>query len=277
MKLMNGDSIGAYAFVTSDYKDLDFPLDLWIDWHAGMLDQIALVTYGKFDLPVRDNLKLIPIDEEVSNADFNFYLIGKTLAQKSLDTQWKVMLDIDEFLKVKPDVKNLDKTKAYALRYRNLFGNVNTEIINREFPRYQFRVHNGARTVLGDGGNISGPYDKRKSIGVFFNSSAERILGRRNWITWTEPNKTFEVFHTGSDRDPKSLKEKWITQLIRERNEKREFDQRRYNFLSRSDRFDFEAYRLIWPGSKISSVSDAELPEILLKNKPRFHWHTFES
>ena len=157
-------TIGAYAFVTEDYKHKDYPLDLWIQWSVKLFDQVALVTYGTIDLPSYRNLvteALPPIEKDT----FAFYTIGKNRAQHLLQTDWKVLLDIDEFPSTRIDTSSLDKRMIYATRIHHLYGNANTEILDSGLPSFMYRIHYGNKDILGDGYAVRGAQAGRLSIG----------------------------------------------------------------------------------------------------------------
>jgi len=277
------ETVGAYAFVTSDWKEKDYPLDLWLEHHLKLFDQVALVTYGKVDIAPHPKLKTKTISP-VSESRFSFYIDGKSEAQKLLDTDWKVLLDIDEFMGEKIDVSKLNKKLAYALRYRNLYGNVFTEIEN-EFSKYQYRVHFSNRAILGDGANVAGPLASRYSFSIpdtlkavirkLFKKvipSLEKTLRTKPILV---PTTSFEIWQTGTARDPKALSEKWRVQINREIREGINYSKDYLKWMAQEG-FDYKAFDLVWKGSRIIKVDPHELPDVLKENFKRFNWVTFD-
>ncbi len=156
-------TIGVAAFVTSDWREQGYPLDLWLLHHAQVMDQISLVTYGEFELPFNHkNIKVTRLHNPPAYNTAKFWLMGKQVAFDSLETDWKVLLDIDEFLAAKPDISGLDKGCIYPLVLHNLWGGIDKEVVRLE--RFWFygdyvmiyRVAARAVKVLNDG-NAVGP------------------------------------------------------------------------------------------------------------------------
>ena len=238
-------SVGCYAFVTHDWDARSYPLDLWLSWSLRQFDQVAVVKYGDFPLPVVDpKLRTKSIDlNPTYERYFNFYTIGKSEAQVLLTTDWRVLLDIDEFM-YRPYTGNLDPKVTYPLRYHNLFGSLEFEMApSIPFPAQQFRVHFGRRQVLGDGANVEGPWAAAPS---------------------------FDVWHTGACRDPLSLSAKWKVQIEREVSMGYTAHTDRLRFLNGA--FPYKRYPEIWPGAKLVKTNTDAVPEILLNNQERFEW-----
>jgi len=280
------ETVGAYAFVTSDWKEKDYPLDLWLEHHLKLFDQVALVTYGKADVPEQPKL-IVKEMRSVSEERYSFYQVGKSEAQKLLDTDWKVLLDIDEFFSERIPLSDLDKRYAYAIRHHNLFGNVFTEIENKEFPipSFHYRLHHGNRKIIGDGANVAGPYATLYRLNPFdiikkitrkltsrINPSLNRYLNSPPIIY---PKMAFDVWHTGTARNPEALSKKWKLQITREINEGYSSCEHRLKWLE-SAGFDYKGYKQIWPDSKIHKVDASELPKTLFLNKSRFQWVEFD-
>ena len=91
----NKETIGVYTFVTENWKKLDLPLDLWVEWHLKFFDQIAICTYGnaKFLDRYRQNKKIIikQINIKIPKT-LEFFTIPETIAMHALTTDWKVKL-----------------------------------------------------------------------------------------------------------------------------------------------------------------------------------------
>ncbi|MCL4345634.1 MAG: hypothetical protein M1496_04655 [Candidatus Thermoplasmatota archaeon] len=266
------DTVGAYAFATSDWKDLNFPLDLWMQWNSRFFDQIALVKYGDFTIETPSNV-IVKVMDEVPRKDFNFYTIGKTEAQHLLSTDWKLALDIDEFLNQKIDTSRLDRRKTYAIKMRNLYGNPLTEIINDMFPSFYFRLSYGDRPFKGDGGDlIHSEWKNRKKFESYIRFG-KRKLGIQNkphYLT-TKPYECCEVWHTGTLREPAAMSKKWKEQTEREVNVGITTNEKRLEILDRP--FDYHSFRELGNRVYLRKVSPEEIPEIILANSDRF-WKT---
>lgn len=243
---MNRVSIGIYAFVTSNWKELDYPLDLWLQWHRTQFDEISLITYGKIELPDYDKtiVKVEELNDFPTEKTFDFYVIGKMRAQKNLTTDWKILLDIDEFM-FRPDLKSANKIYAYPLKYHNLYGSLEYEIKRKPyFANKQYRIHCDERIVTGDGANVSSPY--------------------KNSIA---PN----VWHLGAARNPVALRRKWIAQIRREFNEGYYVNTSRFEDIYKNG-FDYEKYKDYIPDALLKKSNLHAMPSILLENADRFSW-----
>jgi hypothetical protein len=276
---MAKQTIGTYAFVTPNWKELDYPLDLWIEHHVNIFDQVALVCYGDIDIP--SNKKLVvnhiqPIGEE----KFSFYVIGKTKAQELLSTDWKVLLDIDEFIPERINPDKLDPKYVYPLFYHNLYGNLSTDIgcVGLVLPSYQARIHYGNKKVLGDGACVNGKYDTRFAI------SARTILNRIKFALFPNsvipqplrvPKISFDVWHTGTVRNPLALNEKWKRQTMRALNEDYHAYDSQARHLDKAG-FDYTNFRSIFSASKLKRVDRNLLPKCLTDNSKRFDWVQFK-
>lgn len=262
-------SIGAYSFVSDDWKVKDYPADLWIDWHAKLFDEICLVTSGNAKLSNKKNVRIIELDKH-ETFDFSFYTEAFTRGQKELNTDWKIMLDVDEFFKERPDFSNLDPKKTYAVKMHNLYGNLETEI-RGYFPDYYYHIHTGYKKVLGDGGAVSGPYyakiAPKKAVKYFF----WKYLKIGQHVSPLIPLKYFDVFHTGTVRNPEALSKKWKFQTEIEINEGYKDNKARLQLLNQ--KFDYHDYKKIDRKNYLVKISMETLPSIILQNRDRF-WHT---
>lgn len=237
-------SVGAYCFVTEDWRTRDYPLDLWLSWHLEQFDEVAVIKYGDFPLPVDSpKLRMKSIDlNPMYEQYFKFYTIGKTEAQKLLDTEWKILLDIDEFV-YPVSTNNMHPSLAYPLNYHNMYGSLEYEMApSTAFPQQQFRIHYGDREILGDGANVAGPWSQR---GV-------------------------DVWHTGACRNPDALSVKWRAQIQREIAMDYTVHSDRLKFLDGP--FPYGRYREIWQDAKLVKCNMDTIPEILFKNRERFDW-----
>lgn len=247
---MSYETIGVYAFITPDWKLLGYPFDLWLEHHSSIFDQISIVTYGNVEIPFhKDNIIIKRITSSPDKTKFSFYTIGKTEAQINLQTDWKILLDVDEFMVKKPAVHKLDRSKSYIMKYINLYGNIFTEIkCVSEFAIYARRLHYGNRNIEGDGAQVSGP---------------------------TSYKVVSEFFHTNAIRKPAILSIKWREQIMREINEGYHRNENRLKYLQ--DDFNFSLYKTIWPGSFLILRKREEIPKILIDNKERFANYNFGS
>ena len=269
-------SIGAYAFATSDYLDLDYPLDLWIQWNSKFFDKLAIAAYGPIDVTYPQNVtvKRLETPHESQNS-LNFYSIGKTYAQHLLTREWKVALDIDEFVSDRIDTSKFQEKKAYAIKMRHLYGNLTTEIVNA-FPDHYYRIHHGDRKILGDGGAVAPPYSGR----LIYKNAAIDILrvisGKRESLLnpfFPYQEEIVEIWHTGALRRPAVMSKKWRSQIYREINSRIVSNAGRLSILDMP--FDYHMYKRIDPKAILKRVDLNDVPEILQRNKERFHYVDF--
>jgi len=298
---MKDETIGAYAFVTKDWRKLHYPLDLWLEHHLNIFDQISLCVYGNESIipkEYRDNkkIKITSVNSYPSRAKFSFYVYGKTIAQKELQTDWKVLLDIDEFLTTKINTKMLDKRLAYPLTYHNLYKNLEYELVPTDFmkrimnfvyvgkfiPNITYeRIHFGDRSILGDGANVSLPYYVNKSLftKIIFNL-LKNNKNFNNFIHSYIENKKiseekqilpFHLIHTTFLRPLAVLRRKLIEQTQREINEKFYYNRYLLDLFKKQDvQKLYENYSMLFPKTKLIKIDKSIIPNILLKNKKRF-------
>ncbi|MDG7012781.1 MAG: hypothetical protein JRN11_08060 [Nitrososphaerota archaeon] len=231
-------TVGVYAFATQDYKEKDYPLDLWLEHNLLVFDQIAVAKYDcDFPLPV-DNKKVIQtVIKSPERSTFRFFRLGKQTAMRLLSTDWKVLLDIDEFVWPVPDFDNLDKTKTYRLQCRALWGSIKTEIVEYWLAHSSPRVHFGDVPILRDGeagGNKGG------------------VIG--------------QFWHTNGLRTRESLFAKWAA--IRN-----DFASERLvrNGVFPTSALRFEDYSRTFPNAYLRNVCLCDLPKVLAENRVRFN------
>jgi hypothetical protein len=296
-------SIGAYAFVTEDWKEKDYPFDIWLGHSLELFDQVAIVSYGDVLVPTHSRL-ILRRTAPVNESSFEFYVRGKEDAQRLLTTHWKVLLDIDEFLKERIDTSELDERYAYPLRYHNLYGNLFTEIIYENSLRYQFRIHTGFRPMIGDGGNVKPPYPgfvnvikalaltlfyvERRSKTVLgslgasagrdasqFRSLFQKAITEAYAFSYTRDafRLCFDVYHTNTVRRPEALEKKWLEQMRREAKETEFHNAKHLAFLQESG-FDYRLFLRSLSNVKLMRVEPDELPSILVENSDRFNQAT---
>ena len=70
-------SIGVYAFATSDYLDLDYPLDLWIQWNSKFFDKLAIAAYGPIDVTYPQNVTVKRLETPPESTKFTEFLSNR--------------------------------------------------------------------------------------------------------------------------------------------------------------------------------------------------------
>lgn len=236
-------SIGVYTYITADWRGLDFPLDLWLEYHSKIFDEVGIVKYGEFRLPYSaDNIvsKVIPVPEF---KDLQWGTVGRIAAEKLIHTDWKVSLDVDEF--VNPiDVSHLDRNYVYPLRYYHYWGSLDWIIIDNGFPMNQYRIFSGKHEVDMFNANLIGEY------------ASDTVI---------------PVYHTNACRKPQALNDKWVKETEREMHTNIMVNTPRLQFLN-SDVY--ANYKQMFPHSRLIKTNWINTPVILKENAHRFnHWH----
>ncbi|MHB8396208.1 MAG: hypothetical protein ACYDAZ_06860 [Thermoplasmataceae archaeon] len=264
-------TIGAYTFLSAEWRDLEYPADLWIIHNSKLFDQLSICSYDelKFDFDLPSNV-IVSKDKIPSKniKNFNFYLYGFEKAMKNLTTEWKVLLPSDEFIDQRISTAGLRKRLAYPLAYRNLYGNANTEIIGA-FGENSYRIHYGNRMLIGDGGPRP-PYAGKFQFKAVLNLLERRVLRRvyKDYIPLNVPRTTpFIAWHTNYLRSRDIMSRKWHEEMTREVNsgEHRVYYDELLELLKQP--FAYENYKKFWPNSYLRR---AEPPEIIIKNRTRF-------
>ena len=262
-------SVGAYAFATKDWKELEYPLDLWVRHNAQYFDKISLgIEFGtEIDFELPSNVRLTTIGHQEYVNDWLFYTENKAIAMNNLDADWKMMLDIDEFVNSRVDETKLDKRYVYGTKNHHLFGNIRTEILYI-YPDYYWRLHYGNHTVLNDGGSVDG---KRKRIlrdtNDIFNRPVMRTLkyeGIRRLLT--KPSNAVEIWHTNTVRSPKVLYNKWLEQS---KKDPRRPDLNVYH-LNKDVYESDNPYQLLYDNWQVAKIKKTVPPKIILGNANRF-------
>jgi len=239
-------------------------------------------------------IKITSVKAYPNRAKFNFYVYGKTIAQKKLQTDWKVLLDIDEFLVTELKTETLDKRLAYPLIFHNLYKSLEYELVPIHLTekimnfvytdklKYYFneRIHFGNRIILGDGASVSPPYYVNRSL---FTKSMFYLLKNNKYfsnfvqnyiINMDMPKRTgnsFHIIHTTFLRPLAILRRKLIEQIQREINEKVYYQQYLLELLKKQDIKElYKNYKLLFPKTKLIKIDKGIIPNILLKNKKRF-------
>jgi hypothetical protein len=293
-------SFGVAAFVTADWKEKGYPLDLWLEHHSSIADQVSLVTYGNFSIPFEaENVRLVRLEAGVPRDSADFWLKGKQLALDALTTEWKILLDIDEFLKDRPYLSTLEAEYVYPLVLHDLFGGLDRELLYAErFWYYRqnvivYRVFKSAPyfRVIGDGNAVGPsrrwripllPYaqsaasyvahwlsterrDLRLKNGLYYAAVATLQLGR--------PYAEFDVWHTTFLR-PRSSQ---LLKLREQRKIHEAIGDRRTALLLSSLIEGWKSGEICsapekyLPGvRRVARVDRALLPEVLLANEDRF-------
>ena len=271
--------IGAYAFTLNDWRELDYPLDLWLKWNSKHFDKIALATYGKVDIDIPSNVIVKEIPFKPDRTTEQYYIKGKAFAQTLLDTEWKVMLDIDEFVSKRIDTSRLDQKKAYAISLRQLYGNLGTEM-KGAFPTFFFRIHYHNRTIDNTGGSVVRPYAAKFIFRNFSHDVIRKIFKKSHYIPYYLPysEPKFEIWHTGAVRRPEVMAKKWKMETTAAINSHPGINSSYKDFLQYvQDKFDYKNYKKIWPSAVISKVDLEALPEILKLNYERFNFVQFSN
>ncbi len=238
--------IGVYAFTFDNWKEMNYPLDLWLEWNCSLFDEVALYYIGdreklwdglqnilcaKLRIDGEDGTK----DEAIKKHGDNTYAYYKKKAQEILNTEWKFMLDIDEFIDARPDESILDPKKVYGIWMHVLYGNVNYEINPYGYSPVAIGnvgwgrlVHyDNDATIIGDGHKLRVPINGD-------------IL--------------FDVYHTTLLRNGQEIARRtWLWQ-------------QGIPFINIQD------YKKYWYGMEVIRVSDDRLPKILRDNKMRFQF-----
>ncbi|MGA3020620.1 MAG: hypothetical protein ABSD68_01570 [Candidatus Micrarchaeales archaeon] len=300
------ESVGVYAFIGKNWRKNDFPLDLWLKHNEKLFDQVAVATHADLDLDIGDNVIVKKIPERYVG-DFRFYLYSLTESQKLLDTDWKVLMPVDEFISQRIDPSKLDKRYVYPMLCRQLYGNINTEIVfDEKDPFFQYRVHYGVKPIIRDGGDVPPPYYARLSFGKLWNSMRNElffykrrlsVLGTKRYpeesylsrlirfyyrvqYEMSKPRSPyFTLWHTGFARNPKSFSIKSRQNMARDRDA----HGKRLSTLTKAllkysekPKFDYASYKQIWPRAKLYKIDTNALPEIIRQNAKRFNWIKFK-
>ncbi len=188
--------LGAYAFTYDDWREKDYPLDLWIEWHSKIFDSIVLVYVGDIyklkglEVPENVDILFVPYDR-VKGRDYAFL---KNLAQKSLKTEWKMLLDIDEFITERP------RLRTSNIYIHNLFGDVYHEIIHKGVGEGKsvsghvpwIRLHKGDRPVVKDGCTVIGEGFIHDPIEVYHTTLLRNPYELANRTGYWRINKKFD-------------------------------------------------------------------------------------
>ena len=261
-------TLGAYTFVSDDWRIKDYPVDLWLDWHSKLFDEICLVTYGEAELSYPKNVKIVQLDKN-NTLDFSFYTKAEAIAQHELNTDWKVLLDVDEFIKTRPNFADLDPNKTYAIKMHHLYGNLETEA-RGYFPNYYWVIHTGLKKVMGDGGTVSGPYYARVAPINAIKYLIWRYLKIGQHVSPLIPRIAYDVFHTGTVRKPEALSKKWKFQT--EIEIKQGYKENKHRLQLLNETFNYHDFMKIDKKNYLVKINTEILPSILVENKNRF-WH----
>jgi hypothetical protein len=187
---------------------LDFHFQEFIKWHCPLVDTVLLNinklsednTWNIARRLQKDYPNLELIETDWGDQSRKAWLgDAKYTAWKSLDTELKILLDIDEFFNDKSigDMKSLDPNFIYAGEYIHFVGSWKTIGQNNFWPNAQWRV--GFRTI----DNIY------NSIKV--DDSGSNIIG-------VPPIElpVFRIYHFGAVRQRKVLIDKWEDQTVRD-------------------------------------------------------------
>jgi hypothetical protein len=300
------ETVGVYGFVGKNWQENDYPVDLWVKHHEKIVDKISIVTHcDDIGFKYGPKVTVTHMDENPRTfGTYRFYIDPLNVAQRILDTDWKVLLPTDEFLAERINANELDKLYAYAAQVRNFYGNLSTELIAISSPAYQWRVHYGNREVFRDGGDVVPPYYARFSplalARMGFEEMQRRLfLASRGSEKKKKPegsgaqktpvlyklyaatrdaskSKFFTVWHTGMAKNPKAMVGKWREISSRDANAGSSINKGIVDVITNKVPFSYHtAYKRTYRGAELHRVRPAQVPKILLQNKKRFNWVTF--
>lgn len=262
--------IGSYTFLSKQWKDLEYPVDLYIKWNSRHFDEMSIYTYGKVELPdnIPSNVKIIE-GVDPNDDGFNFYTFGLYKAMHSLETEWKVYLPTDEFIKERIKTENLNKRLAYPVKRIDLYGNIFTQILHA-FIKYDYKIHYGNRKLLGDG-TVSPPYSGSihlDGIRYLLTDYVRRKPSYREEPIFTADYMPGTIYHTNALRSPEKMSKKWFLQFTREKYagiNRPDYDMVFNEMVSKP--FNYRNYKLYWPKAELVKIDP--IP-ILVENKERF-------
>lgn len=302
-------SIGVYAFTADDWKEYQYPLDLWIRHNERIFDQVCIGIFSKkLNVKHGKKTKFVYVDRsKIDTKTYDFYKAPLVIAQKGLETDWKAMIQIDEFLKHRIDTSKLNERYAYAIKRRELYGNAFTEITaDNSFPEYGYRIHHGNRAILGDVNNVAPPYAaklaplrlaksgmseaRRLMLGI--GADAKRYVGQnqrrpggRMPLTFRidramrDPNASisFEVWHTNMLRNPNILFKKMREQTMRDIRAGGRPMKKNLNLVMSGKHLGYsDAWKTMWRNAKLHKLSRGDIPEIISENSARFDIQRFK-
>ncbi|MEM3265327.1 MAG: hypothetical protein QXH07_05170 [Thermoplasmata archaeon] len=235
--------IGVYAFTFDDWKEKDYPLDLWIEWNCKLFDEVSLFYIGNktkvlenINVQKYNNLTINGINGIKSNiVDIygnKMYAYFKELAQNFLFTDWKFLLDIDEFVVSRPTIDLNNINDVYGIYVHLPFGDINHEISplgdspakigNVNLSRLAY----GMSKVIGDGAMIDKNINTNAPIHIYHTTLLRNgvELANRTWL--------------------------WKKNIVVDPNKYKEY----------------------WANMELLYVDDEKLPDILRNNKQRFQY-----
>ncbi|MDE1854714.1 MAG: hypothetical protein KGH57_00100 [Candidatus Micrarchaeota archaeon] len=288
-----------------NWRGNDFPVDLWVKHSEKLFDEISIATHcDRFDFKYGKNVRITHIEDDPNvHGTYRYYVDPLMVAQKELNTDWKVLMPVDEFLTKRINPEELDKRYAYAAKIRQFYGNLETELTTTGFPVYQWRIHYGNRRVIKDGGDVEPPYFAKMSPArlaglaveevqrLMFNAAPKvKKVAAKKYVVHTPLSyriyaglcdasraKHFTVWHTGYARNPKSLMIKWREDIERVANSGHALNKGMVEVLKRGNVISYNnAYKYVWRGSALHRLNKKEVPKVLLENKKRFTWASFD-
>lgn len=247
------NDIGVYGIVDSHWKENAYPLDLWLEHHSKIFDEVVLVQIGDFKIPFdAPNIKTRVIDDS-NNKGLKWYIDAKTEAQRLCSTEWKVQLDVDEFVNT-INTDTLNKDFIYPLKYIHFYGSLSYKIENI-FPSFQWRIHTGRKPIDMHAANLNG-------------------------MQYPISPLSAPVYHTNTCRNPEALSNKWIKEQSREFYEREHNPQYKYYpdvekiyNVCNTGAFKYSIWNELWPNAKLVHINSNKIPKILTDNSDRFtHW-----
>lgn len=236
-----------FAFTTDNWREQQYPLDLWIEDCVGKFDQVSLYYIGdrkKIFEGIRtdySNLVLRGIGEpdiEAAPHSSDFCLEYKKRAASFLQTDWIMMLDIDEFVNTMPSLKYLNHAAAIQIFIHVLIGDIYHEID----PYGSNKDPDG--NVITNVGAVRWPRLARQGTEI-------GDWGFRNCLM--APHPVIDVYHTTLLRNPKEVTQRtWL--------------------WKRNVQFNPRRIKEFWPGVNMLPTNNEKLPRILVAHSDRFNF-----
>lgn len=183
-----------------------------------------------------ENLTINGINDTKNNIESNFgdkyYAYFKEIAQNFLFTDWKFLLDIDEFVVPHPAIDLNNTNNVYGIYVHLPFGDINHEVSPLGDSPAKIgdvklsRLAYGMSKVIGDGAMIDKPVNAKPLIHIYHTTLLRNgvELANRTWL--------------------------WQKNIV----------------------VDPSKYKEYWANMELLYVDDAKLPDILRNNKQRFQY-----
>lgn len=248
-------TIGCYTFVNKDWERLEQPLDLWLKHHADVFDEIALIRYGKFDLPALPTNVVTKIIDEPTDNNMTYYIKGYAAANELLATDWRVMLSPNEFMK-RVDTENWNPDRVFPVRMMHLYGDTN-HILKHSLPIAHYRIHHV---------DDSGFFIDSNNVAA----TGTDIVGNIMPISLFDPT----VWSMQYAKNHKALQLELIDRINREVGSGNNNNLKIYQYLNTAT-VNYIDILSEMNGARRVKLRDRDItniPKILLDNKSRFEW-----